>query len=98
MIRTAAVFFLLAIFFCAYSLPAFVDAQEVQEAREEASPQANAQEKIVPSPQSVKEATGIYVFVGWMWLAILVLIYVFRLKIKEADRLHQIQYFSSRKD
>jgi hypothetical protein len=54
-------------------------------------------EKTVASPKTIKEATRIYVFVGWMWLAIFVLLYFLRLKIKEVDRLYHLQYFSAKK-
>jgi hypothetical protein len=54
-------------------------------------------EKIVPGPQNIKERTAIYVFLGWMWVSIAVLVYVLRLKIKEADRLYFSRYFSPEK-
>ncbi len=55
------------------------------------------QERIVPSPKNIKERTAIYVFLGWMWLSILVLVYFLRLKIKEVDRLFLIKFFSDEK-
>lgn len=55
------------------------------------------QEKVVPSPKNIKESTSIYVFVGWMWLSICVLVYFLRLKIKEVDRLYRLDYFSGKK-
>ncbi|MBN1223560.1 MAG: hypothetical protein JXB23_09940 [Candidatus Aminicenantes bacterium] len=51
-------------------------------------------EIIVPAPKDIKEATAIYVFLGWMWLSILVLIYFLRLKVKETDRIHELKFFS----
>ena len=54
-------------------------------------------EKITPSPTNIKEAVGIYVFLAWIWLSVIVLIYFLRLKIKEADRLHRMGYFSGEK-
>jgi succinate dehydrogenase / fumarate reductase iron-sulfur subunit len=54
-------------------------------------------EKIVPSPKDIKESTGIYVFVGWIWLAVFVLVFFLRLKIKEVDRLYRLGYFSGKK-
>ncbi|MFQ5721254.1 MAG: hypothetical protein ACE5GI_02020 [Candidatus Aminicenantales bacterium] len=44
-------------------------------------------EKITASPKDIKEKTSIYVFMGWMWLSIFILIYFLRQKIKEEDRL-----------
>jgi len=53
---------------------------------------------IIPSPKDIKEKTAIYVFVGWMWLSIIVLIFILRAKIREADRLHRIKFFSNQKE
>lgn len=55
-------------------------------------------ETIVPSPKDIKQATAIYVFVGWMWLSIGALIFFLRQKIKEVDRLHSLKFFSDSKD
>jgi len=66
-----------------------VQQQEEQKVQAEARP-----EKIIPGPQNIKESTAIYVFLGWLWISIGVLIYVLRLKIKEADRLHAIKFFT----
>lgn len=57
----------------------------------EAKPQPAS---VVPALQNIKEGTAIYVFLGWMWLAIGVLSYLLRLKIKEADRLLASKYYS----
>jgi len=54
-------------------------------------------EKIIPGPQNIKERTAIFVFLGWMWVSIAVLIYVLQLKIKETDRLYFSRYFSPEK-
>ena len=51
-------------------------------------------ESVVPAAANIKESTAIYVFIGWMWLAIGVLFYLLRLKIKETDRLHDSRYFN----
>jgi cytochrome b6 len=51
-------------------------------------------ESIVPAPANIRESTAIYVFLGWMWLSLGVLVYLLRLKIKEADRLHFSRYFN----
>jgi hypothetical protein len=62
---------------------------KTEEAQTKAEP-----EKIVPGPQNIKERTAIYVFLGWMWVSIAVLVYALRLKIKETDRLYFSRYFS----
>ena len=62
------------------------------------SQEEQAPEKIVGAPQDVKQKMGIWVFVGWMWISIVVLVYFLRLKIKEADRLYSLRFFSAKKD
>jgi hypothetical protein len=56
-----------------------------------------SEEKIVAAPSSLKEKTGIYVFLAWLWISIFVLIFLLRLKIKEVDRLYNLKYFSDLK-
>ena len=50
-----------------------------------------------PGPQNITERVAIYVFLGWLWLSILVLIYALRLKIRESDRLLDFAYFDTDK-
>lgn len=38
-------------------------------------------------------STGLVVFLAWMWLVIGVLVAVLGMKIREADRLHEIGFF-----
>lgn len=71
--------------------------QVVQEEKTEITQKEEGEDKIISGPQNIKESTGIFVFVAWMWLAIFVLIYVLRLKIKEVDRLLEIRYLSEKK-
>jgi hypothetical protein len=51
-------------------------------------------EAIVPGPKDIKQETALYIFIGWLWLSIGVCIFFLRLKIKEADRLLFLNYFS----
>ena len=55
-------------------------------------------ETIVPAPKDITEATAIYIFLGWIWLSIGILIFFLRLKIKEVDRLHELGFFTEDKD
>ena len=71
--------------------------QVAQEEKTEMAKEHESQDKIVSGPKDIKESTGIYVFVSWMWLAIVVLIYFLKLKIKEVDRLFEIRYLSGKK-
>lgn len=75
-----------------------VFAQQVApEGKDEMVEEEDSQDKISPGPQNIKESTGICVFIAWMWLAIFVLIYLVRLKIKEVDRLFEIRFLSPKK-
>jgi len=56
------------------------------------------QDVIEPAPKDIKEAVGIYVFLGWFWLSIFVLIYILRQKIKEVDRIYRLKFFTSGKN
>jgi hypothetical protein len=90
--------FLLVSFFLSFLILEFNFAQQVtKEEQEEIIQTKENQEKIIPSPQNIKESTGIYVFVAWMWIAIFVLIYILRLKIKEVDRLLKLRFLSAKK-
>lgn len=90
--------FLLVSFFLSFLILEFNFAQQVtQEEQEETIQAKDDQEKIIPSPQNIKESTGIYVFVAWMWIAIFVLIYILRLKIIEVDRLLKLGFLSAKK-
>jgi hypothetical protein len=85
---------------CILSLLAFfllVFSSGKQVIPEKQSQQTQAQqnpEKIIPSPRNIKERTAIYVFIGWIWASIFVLIYILRHKIKESDRIYRYRFFS----
>jgi hypothetical protein len=72
--------------------------RSTKEKKEVATQAETEEEKLIPSPKNIKEGTAIYVFVGWMWLSIFVLIYILRLKIKEIDRLYKIKFFSTKRE
>lgn len=96
-VLTVFLVFILALSFfgrvVAQEMPAGSKAVE----KEKPAPDKSQQEKIIPSPQNIKEGTAIYVFVAWMWLVIFILIYILRLKVRESDRLHEIRFFSREK-
>ncbi len=79
---------------CAFLLVAYAVAMSVWSLQTPSKPEAD---KLVPSPENIKEGIGIYVFLGWTWLSIIVLIYFLRLKIKEVDRLYWSKFFSPEK-
>jgi len=94
-IQILTIFFLLfvALSCSLYSYPAQQQAEPAA-----ASQMENSQEKVHPAPQNIKEKIGIYVFLGWVWLSILVLIYFLKLKIQEADRLYELDFYSDPKN
>jgi hypothetical protein len=74
-------------------------AQEKAERPEDVDLQQKEEpEKIVGAPQDVKQKFGIWVYVAWMWVSVFVLIFFLRLKIKEADRLYRLRFFSAKKE
>ena len=84
--------------FCGFQSELVSQSQQVAPPVKSQEVQAQAErEKIVPGPQNIKERTAIFVFLGWMWVSIAVLVYILRLKIKETDRLYFARYFSPEK-
>jgi hypothetical protein len=64
---------------------------------EEAAPQVeDAGGEIHPGPKNITEKVEICVFLAWVWGVIFLLIFVLRHKIKEMDRLYEINYFSNK--
>lgn len=74
---------------------AFILAQEAVPEVKNQEAQIKEGKTIMPSPKDIKEKIAIYVFVGWLWLSIIVLIFILRAKIREVDRLHNIKFFSN---
>ena len=95
--KPAPAFLLLLVFFLAFFSGYDLAQQETPEEQSQAAQAEKEQEKIVSSPKNIKESTGLYVFVGWIWLAVFVLVFFLRLKIKEVDRLNRLGYFSNKK-
>ncbi len=73
------------------------EAQETREnmakekSQKEQAKEESRQEAILkPEFKNIKEKIGVYVFLAWFWLIIVVLIYVLKEQIKEADRRHRL--------
>ena len=97
--RSVLALFVLFFFLVASFCPLCSSIQQVVEEKETGSIQIEEEsERIVGSPQNIKEKTGIFVFVGWMWLSVIVLVSFLRLKIKEADRPHRLNFFLEKKE
>ncbi len=90
-------FLLLLVFFLAFFSGYDLAQQDTPEEQSQVAQAEKEKEKIVPSPKNIKESTDLYVFVGWVWLAVFVLVFFLRLKIKEVDRLYRLGYFSQKK-
>jgi hypothetical protein len=54
---------------------------------------ATPSQEAVPGPRTPKERMGVYVFMAWLWVAIIVLVFILRAKVREADRLFETGYF-----
>jgi hypothetical protein len=84
--------FFVAVLVCSFF--GLCGAQDIPTSTESQIKQAQTQpEKIVPGPQNIKERTAVYVFLGWLWVSIAVLVYFLRLKIKEIDRVYNLRFF-----
>ena len=89
--RMLLILFILPVFCCMLlAAPAVQEtpvAEKTQEIQSQGDPQA------APGPKTQQERIGLYVFLGWVWLTIIVLIYFLRLKIIESDRLYGLDYY-----
>jgi hypothetical protein len=79
-------------------LCAFSWAQEPEPSTESQTLEEEMQQEIKPAPKDIKEAIGIYVFLGWIWVSIFVLVFILLQKIKETDRIYRLKFFSSDRD
>jgi len=93
----ALILLMICLFSAVFSLERSFGQQITPEKQEKSLQAESKPEKIIPSPKNIKERTALYVFIGWMWLAIFVLIFILRLKIKEADRLYRLKFFLKNK-
>ena len=91
--KTAALAFFLIFFLITPIFPCSLSQQPQVNTSPEIQ-QEKPPEKIHPAPQNIKEKIGLLVFLGWLWLSIFVLIYFLRLKIQEADRLYELEFYS----
>ena len=73
-------------------------AQQTEQSPGMQTDKEETEDVIKPAPKDIREAVGIYVFLGWIWLSIFVLIYILRQKIQEVDRIYRLKFFSSDKD
>lgn len=95
--KPSPAFLLLLVFFLVFFSSYDLAQQDMSEEQSQAAQAQKEKEKIVPSLKNIKESTDSTVFVGWIWLAVFVLVFFLRLKIKEVDRLYRLGYFSQKK-
>ena len=77
--------------------PAPQPAPAAKKALEAAPAPSKAGQEIIPGTRNPKERIGVYVFMAWLWISIIVLVYILRAKVKEADRLFDAGYFKDEK-
>ncbi len=53
---------------------------------------------ITPAYSSLKEKTAVLVFLAWLWVIVAVLVWLLRMKIREADRVHGLKFYPVAKD
>ena len=49
--------------------------------------------KVRGEPQNFKERTAVYVLLAWVWLSVGVLLWLLRLKVREADRVFRMRLY-----
>jgi hypothetical protein len=95
--KRTALFIILVLSLSGWSGLAATIQQPVPKEQDKAVQAQPQPEKIIAAPQNIKERTAIFVFVGWLWATIFVLIYILRLEIKEADRLLDLKFYREEK-
>ena len=80
-------------------LPAILSAQSPAPAN--SAPKVKAPptpETIHPAFADLKEKTAVLVFLAWLWLIVGILVWLLRMKIREADRVHALKFYPASKD
>ena len=96
--RTASVALALTLAL-AVVLPALLSAQNPAPAKPAAKVKAPpAPEIIHPAFASLKEKTAVLVFLAWLWIIVGILVWLLRMKIREADRVHALRFYPDPKD
>ena len=86
-------------------LPALLSAASPQAAPQAAPAKTTAKVKAPPTPETIhpafadlKEKTAVLVFLAWLWLIVGILVWLLRMKIREADRVHALRFYPASKD
>jgi hypothetical protein len=86
-------------------LPALLSAASPQAAPQAAPAKTAAKVKAPPAPEiihpafaSLKEKTAVLVFLAWLWIIVAILVWLLRMKIREADRVYSLKFYPDPKD
>ncbi len=55
-------------------------------------------ETIHPAFADLKEKTAVIVFLAWLWIIVGILVWLLRMKIREADRVHGLKFYPAAKE
>jgi len=55
-------------------------------------------ETIHPAFADLREKTAVIVFLAWLWIIVGILVWLLRMKIREADRVHALKFYPEPKD
>jgi len=64
--------------------------QEATQTSVKPAPAAAPGQETSAAPRPVKERMAVYVLLAWVWLSIIVLLGLLRMRVREADRVHRM--------
>ena len=86
-------------------MPVLLRAASPQAAPQAAPAKTTAKVKAPPAPEIIhpafadlKEKTAVLVFLVWLWIIVGILVWLLRMKIREADRVHALKFYPDPKD
>jgi len=95
LIRRSIPLIIVLIMILAPILASGISKQEAQKPAPQTSSEKDKPAELKAGPKNIKEKTAVFVFLAWTWLLVGMLVYFIRLKIKEADRVHEIRFYSA---
>jgi hypothetical protein len=64
--------------------------QEATQTSVKPTPAAAPGQETSAAPRPVKERMAVYVLLAWVWFSIAVLLWLLRMRVREADRVHRM--------
>jgi len=55
-------------------------------------------ETIHPAFADLRQKTAVIVFLAWLWIIVGILVWLLRMKIREADRVYDLKFYPAAKD